>query len=553
MIGVIAKSAEEPAVREFFELFKVPWEFFQEGRAYEVVLCAGDSKLNGVAPKLLLVYAGQQTPFDAVSKIQIHSRWQGAELSLRSSRFPIYGSGVTFAHPGVGGLKEARSGNGVAYLERCGETQVGRIGYDLFSEVEFLLNTGQPAANAGIPTLELHIAFLRGLITHCGIPLLEIPAVPEGHPFIACLTHDIDFASIRRYKLDATMFGFLYRATLGSAFNLGRRRLPLSKLLTNWAAAAKLPFVFLGLARDFWYDFDRDYLEIEKGRPSTYFVIPFSRRPGRRPKGEAPRARGSRYDISHITEKVPRLMAAGCEVGLHGIDAWLESSRGREEARRISEVSATAELGVRMHWLYSDERSPTVLEEAEFSYDSTVGYNETVGYRAGTTQVFKPLQVTRLLELPMHIMDTALFYRGHLNCSPKEAWDFSAPLLENAVRHGGVLTINWHDRSIAPERLWGDFYAALLDDLSAKSAWFSTAAHAVSWFRKRRAAVFERVWRENNTLCARVVSHGGQDLPGLRLRLHHAQKPESAAPWNGSPPTYVDAGLNNTADVRFPN
>ena len=29
------------------------------------------------------------------------------------------------------------------------------------------------------------------------------------------------------------------------------------------------------------------------------------------------------------------------------------------------------------------------LEKAGFSYDSTVGYNETIGYRAGTAQVFK--------------------------------------------------------------------------------------------------------------------------------------------------------------------
>ena len=43
-------------------------------------------------------------------------------------------------------------------------------------------------------------------------------------------------------------------------------------------------------------------------------------------------------------------------------------------------------------------------------YDSTIGYNETVGYRAGTTQPYRPLAASRLLELPLHVMDTALFY-----------------------------------------------------------------------------------------------------------------------------------------------
>ena len=39
-----------------------------------------------------------------------------------------------------------------------------------------------------------------------------------------------------------------------------------------------------------------------------------------------------------------------------------------------------------MHWLYFDQNSPKTLENAGANYDSTVGYNETVGYRAGTAQ-----------------------------------------------------------------------------------------------------------------------------------------------------------------------
>ena len=89
------------------------------------------------------------------------------------------------------------------------------------------------------------------------------------------------------------------------------------------------------------------------------------------------------------------------------------------------------------------------------AYDSTVGYNETVGYRAGTTQVFKPLQASRLLELPQHVMDTALFYRAHLGLSQREASTYLSRIVDNAEQFGGCLTINWHDRSMAPERAVG--------------------------------------------------------------------------------------------------
>ena len=40
MIGVIADSAEQDVVREFFELFKTPWEFYRRDRRYDVAgLC----------------------------------------------------------------------------------------------------------------------------------------------------------------------------------------------------------------------------------------------------------------------------------------------------------------------------------------------------------------------------------------------------------------------------------------------------------------------------------------------------------------------------------
>jgi hypothetical protein len=518
VLGVIANSSDEYVVREFFELFKTPWEFYRSDRQYDVVLCTGQAALDGISAKLLLVYAGKKVTFDETHRVQIHARTQGAQLAFSATTIPLYGSALRFLSHENGVAEDRDSGEPLAYWAPLGSGSYARVGYDLFQEVRTILVDGQPTANASSPTLELHIAFLRYLIAGCGLPLVEIPPAPEGHPFIVCLTHDLDHASIRRHKFDATMFGFLYRATLASTLNAARGRLSPRKLLTNWTAAAKLPLVYLGLAADFWYEFDR-YLDLEKGRPSTFFIIPFAGRPGRSREGDAPSARGSGYDVSHIGSKIQRLQAAGCEIGLHGIDAWIDSTKGREEADRIGEVCARRPSGVRMHWLYGDEKSSGVLEEAEFNYDSSVGYNQTVGYRAGTSQVFKPLGAKRLLELPMHIMDTALFYPDYLNLSDEEAWTCLRPLLDNASRDGGALTINWHDRSIAPERLWGNFYVRLMEELSRRGALFCTAAQAVSWFQKRRSVVFERSGGDGQ-LCASVPTGNESGTPNLRLRFH---------------------------------
>jgi len=548
-MGVISDPTEESAVREFFELFKIPWEFYRKERQYQIVLCTGDAKPQPASTRLLILYASTETEFDARLKIETRLHDHETNISFPSGSLPLYGSHATFLSRGAKVLSDEDSGETIGFVDRLGDQMFARLGYDLFREVRCLLTQGQPTANAGTPTLELHIAFLRDLIVGCGIPLVEIPPLPDGYSFIVCLTHDVDHPSIRRHQFDHTMFGFLYRATLGSLFNVGRGRLPWRKMFTNWAAAAKLPFIYLGIAKDFWSEFDR-YVEIEKGNPSTFFVLPFEGDPGRSPEGRAPWARASRYDASHIASKISHLTSAGCEIGLHGIDAWVDSSRGREEAKRITGFSGKETAGVRMHWLYWREDSPVILEDGGFSYDSTVGYNDAIGYRAGTSQAYKPLQASRILELPLHVMDTALFYPDRLDLSPREAWKRVSSILDNAVRLGGAVTINWHDRSIAPERLWDDFYIKLLNDLENRGPWFATVSQAVSWFRTRRSAVFQKVQYDSGAMHVKVSTSGGDKLAGLRLRVHKSRVPNQFVECadnhtNG----YVDISLNERIDT----
>jgi peptidoglycan/xylan/chitin deacetylase (PgdA/CDA1 family) len=322
-------------------------------------------------------------------------------------------------------------------------------------------------------------------------------------------------------------------------------------LARNWVAAIKLPFVYMGLAKDFWSDFDERYLELEKGLPSTFFVIPRKNYAGKRVDGRAAALRASSYEAKELADTICKLRAAGCEVGLHGIDAWVDSGSGREELEEIRRLTGVSEIGVRMHWLYYDEKSPALLESAEAAYDSTSGYNETVGYRAGTTQAYKPLGVERLLELPLHAMDTALFYLSYLGLSPRKARARLRQLADNAVRFGGTLTINWHDRSLAPERLWGGCYRDLIQALKSRGAWFSTAGQAVSWFRKRRSAGFETDLAQPGAVRAKVAVDQGDRLPGLRLRIHKARKPG----FIGSHPSedYVDITVEQSIETRVPS
>ena len=549
MIGVIANSSEHAVISEFFELFKTPWEFYTSDRRYEVVLCAANQNLHDHTAKLVLLYAGHEVPADAEENIEIASKGSSSMFSYKGTRIPIYGDFVTFREKGTGLLVDEKSQHAAMHQRQSRGAVVARMGYNLFGEVGTLLTAGQPAAYAGIPTLDLHIALLRDLIVASGVSLVEVPPVPNGYRFIACLTHDVDHPSIVQHRWDHTVFGFLYRAILGSLSNFFRGRIPVRNLLTNWAAALKLPFVYMGFANDFWRDFEDRYREVEQGLCSTFFVIPFKNRPGNDSKGIAPKFRASRYGARDIAGAIEKILLAGCEVGLHGIDAWTDSSKGIEEFEEIQRLTGISETGVRMHWLYYDQQSPVALEQVGAVYDSTVGYRETVGYRNGTTQAYKPLQVERLLELPMHVMDTALFYPAYMGLSQRKATKILRRLTDNVSHFGGCITINWHDRSLAPERLWGPCYRDLVQDLKDRNTWFATGGQAVSWFRKRRSVVFD-MDGEGNVVFAKLTAHPEDFAPGLRLRVYN---PREISEINGhGSEQYFDIAFNESIDNRVP-
>ena len=172
------------------------------------------------------------------------------------------------------------------------------------------------------------------------------------------------------------------------------------------------------LGRDFWEPFEW-YLRVEQGLPATYFLIPFKGRAGEHvPGGTEPRG-GRRPTTSATSARWPATLeraqaaSSACTASTPGT-AW---SKGRDELARIVR-DGRGRTDRHPDALAACRRARlAVLEQAGYSYDSTAGYNETIGYRNGTTQVFRPLGARTLLELPLHIQDGALFYPARLDLS----------------------------------------------------------------------------------------------------------------------------------------
>src|SRR5262249_16047713 len=138
-------------------------------------------------------------------------------------------------------------------------------------------------------------------------------------------------------------------------------------------------------------------------------------RAGVSPEGTVDRTRAVPYQASEIRDAALQCAQRGNELAVHGVDVWRDSAAGRAELHELTQITGRATPGVRMPWLYFEQESPGQLEAAGFAYDSTCGYNEAVGYRAGTSQVFRWPSTKDLMELPLSIMDSALFLRDRMN------------------------------------------------------------------------------------------------------------------------------------------
>lgn len=547
MIGIALKLYDARIVSEFFELFKTPWEFFKSNRAYEVIIT--DEIQIDFDAKLIIVFHRDLNSNQVNDQHLINH--QPALLLCNEVTFPIYMS-IKEINNGSPLIRDIKTGKSVGnYLCRNGKI-ILHIGYNFFEEASYLITKGQPPEYACFPTLDIHINNLRNWILQAGSLLVEIPPRANGSKFFACLTHDVDFAGIRNYKLDLTTVGFLYRALVRSLVQYLKGEYSLRILARNWIAVAKLPFIHLGLIRDFWATFEQ-YRVIEREAPSTFFFVPFKNSPGKTQKGTAPIIRAVKYDVAQLKSDLIQLLEKGCEIGVHGINSWIDIENGKEEMGKICTLTNQSECGVRMHWLYFESDSPEKLEQAGYIFDSTNGYNETIGYKAGTGQPYKPIGVKQMLELPMHIMDTALFYPDRMNLTFSDGLNAIKKLIKIAVNSGGVLTFNWHDRSIAPERFWDDIYCHALNELETQRAQFLTAGSIVNWFRRRRAIKFNLV--SNQRGLPDKVKLTGLDIcsgDGMFLRIYRSS--EQKFPDKFYKPTiliYRDVLLNGKDEVEI--
>jgi hypothetical protein len=198
-------------------------------------------------------------------------------------------------------------------------------------------------------------------------------------------------------------------------------------------------------------------------RGSTFYVMAGH---GHRADGAAPEA----YERLR-TKLVETLLEAGAEIGLHG------SYLAAEELGRLADEKETLDglagsvHGHRYHYLRVDpHRNLVPLGGLGFRYDTTLGFPDALGFRAGIAHPFRPWDFEReepagIVEVPLAAMDATLAEERYQGLGAAEAKPRLLALLDLAAEHGGGFSILWHpDRFDAPSaRGWDRLYFELLD------------------------------------------------------------------------------------------
>ncbi len=248
--------------------------------------------------------------------------------------------------------------------------------------------------------------------------------------------------------------------------------------------------------RDFWLFDEVVESESRLGLRSTFFFAtePFHARWGA-PEDVA-------YDVRSPTYRhvVRAIRDAGFEIGLHAsYRAHEDVSRLASQRAILGDVAGGAIAGLRHHyWRLGHDVAATLRahEQAGFTYDSSLAFNDHVGFRRSVALPFNTFddilgRTLRTMELPTFCMDGNLFYGSD---NVETAVGVVEALIDEIVATGGMGAIDWHVQTSFPAdhefRAWGTAYQEVIRRLAERrDVWVTDLGSIASWVERRRAGV----------------------------------------------------------------
>jgi peptidoglycan/xylan/chitin deacetylase (PgdA/CDA1 family) len=313
------------------------------------------------------------------------------------------------------------------------------------------------------------------------------PVWPDGKSFAVCLTHDADGVSLcsLRQSLRSRKAQLL---NAGSAFQKVKSLMGVGIDLASAGIHAQ--------QKDPLHCYER-WLKAEKecGANSTFFFWPGLSAVTKRHHTDCA------YELTDpvifdnqrctVAEMIQEIDRQGWEIGLH--PSWY-SFDDADELKRQKETLEKAlgheVVSIRQHYLHYDIRvTPAVHAAAGFKYDSTLGFNDNVGFRFGTSYPYHlyDLKVEKelpIMEIPLIVQDGAMLKSAKgMRLDEEAAFQYVKQIAAEVEKVGGVLTLLWHPHYVNPH--YWDLYLNTLAYLKKKDAWFGTMRKVGDFYESR--------------------------------------------------------------------
>ncbi|MCU1285422.1 MAG: hypothetical protein JWO13_1772 [Acidobacteriales bacterium] len=161
-----------------------------------------------------------------------------------------------------------------------------------------------------------------------------------------------------------------------------------------------------------------------------------------------------RIEDTAVLKLIAELEAFGRDTGLHGSYTSLDRLDGLAEQFQTLRRFGFHATGGRQHWLrFTIDRLISGIERAGALFDTSVGWQDRIGFRAGACFPYPPYNFVeerpaRFLELPMIAMDQAL------SPSAEAATAEVSDLLVKSRHYGwGGVSVLWHPASFGGGQL----------------------------------------------------------------------------------------------------
>lgn len=281
------------------------------------------------------------------------------------------------------------------------------------------------------------------------------PALPFGNrqkPMIE-LSHDVDYVDKTiQLKLKHTAFnGFNTLKAIASP--------------TRCICLAQKTLTFLFSNPSYWCFDYWEKIEKKHNVRSVFYVYVKTRK-----KSIKSWLLDPSYDVatnSRLKKKFRQLIDEGFEIGLHGsFCSATDDVKLSEEKTVLEEIIETKVDKVRQHWLRYEERETPYIHANLFKYDSSLGWNDRMGFRSGIAGRYRPYdhmnnKPFNYMITPQVIMDANIYDYGadDVECLSKKAIN----ILEGLCKFkSAYVSISWHQRVCSSDYGWHGLYEKVL-------------------------------------------------------------------------------------------